>query len=401
MARHRGDGHLLRRCTELGGRRPPPVTFGAARGAAAAPASRCRPCRPPHRTGRPGQRRRRRAAPGVPRPRRTDPAPGSYAGRRPAWARCCGAASARAACCPSSPPEQDTNSTMTPSSTAPSTTARRRQYTAEGRGPTVVRMMGPPYPRDHPAPPRRAEDATPARLLIVRDRPCAGRSACAPATRSRNSRPAQWSISCCSARASKASVVSCTASPVPGQHRLDHDPAGAFHVTGQVGHRHAALPARPPPARLHHPGVAQHERAVRRRRLRMLGHVHHEDLGAHPDLRRGQADTARRDPHGGDQVGGELHDRRVGRVDLGAGPAQHRVGRGDHRQHPAVDARAAPASSRRERRSQDVRLGAAQGHLDAEVGGGLPPAGRPARRPHPAAGPPRRPARRAGRSAGW
>src|SRR4051794_35685591 len=44
-------------------------------------------------------------------------------------------------------PTQDTNSTMTPSSSAPSTTARRRQYTAGGRGPTVVRMMRLPYAR--------------------------------------------------------------------------------------------------------------------------------------------------------------------------------------------------------------------------------------------------------------
>src|SRR5919112_2739253 len=47
----------------------------------------------------------------------------------------------------SSSPPHDTNHSSATSRTAPSTTARRRQYTAGGRGPTVVRMMGSPYAR--------------------------------------------------------------------------------------------------------------------------------------------------------------------------------------------------------------------------------------------------------------
>jgi hypothetical protein len=122
-----------------------------------------------------------------------------------------------------------------------------------------------------------------------------------------------------------------------GQNRLDHDAPGAAHIAGQIRHRHAALAAGPPPARLGDLGIAQHERAVRGHRLGMLGDVHDEHLRADADLRRGQAHAARRHPHGGDQVGGQPHDLRIGRVDLGAGPTQDSRWCGDHRPDGAVD----------------------------------------------------------------
>ena len=65
--------------------------------------------------------------------------------------------------------------------------------------------------------------------------------ACAPATRSRNSRPSQWSISCCSARASNASALIDDLGAGPGQLAADDQPGRALHVAGQVGHGHAAL----------------------------------------------------------------------------------------------------------------------------------------------------------------
>jgi len=61
-------------------------------------------------------------------------------------------------------------------------------------------------------------------------------------------------------------------------------------------------------------------------RLRVRAHVDGEHLGRHADLGCGQADAPRRHPHGGDQIGGQLHDVRVGRVDGCAGDPQHRVG---------------------------------------------------------------------------
>ena len=76
-------------------------------------------------------------------------------------------------------------------------------------------------------------------------------------------------------------------------------------------------PSRPGRHRLASTIVALHSTnvAVHGDRLRVPGHVDREDLGAHPDLRRGQADAAGRHPHRGDQVGGEPDHLGGGRVD--------------------------------------------------------------------------------------
>ena len=162
---------------------------------------------------------------------------------------------------------------------------------------------------------------------------------------------------------------------MPGHLAAYDDAAGALHVTGEVGDRHAALARLLVAAGGDDLGVAQHEGAVVVAGLGVLGHVDAEHLGAHPDLRRGETDAARRDTHGGDEVGGEAYDvgrgrvdrRRGGRQDGGRGaddlaqlPGHAEVGLGPL-QDPGVEAHRA--------RSELVGLGGAQRDPDAEVGG--------------------------------
>ena len=109
------------------------------------------------------------------------------------------------------------------------------------------------------------------------------------------------------------------------------------HVTGEVRDGHAALAGLLVAAAGDDLGVAQHEGAVVRAGLGVLGHVDAEHLHAHADLGRGQPDAARGDAHRGHEVGGELHHLRVGRVDLRTDLGQDGGGRTDHVEHTTLD----------------------------------------------------------------
>ena len=188
--------------------------------------------------------------------------------------------------------------------------------------------------------------------------------ACAPAARSRKSSPSQWSISCCSARASKASASISTSSPVPGSWPRTTTRLGALHVTGEVGDRHAALARLLVAAAGDDLGVAEHEGAVVVAGLGVLGDVDAEHLGAHADLRRGEPDAARRDPHGGDAGRRPAGRRRArsgrpsrrpsdstaaGRGRPRAAPGHAEVGLGPL-QDPGVEAHPGALTARRPRR---------------------------------------------------
>jgi hypothetical protein len=70
----------------------------------------------------------------------------------------------------------------------------------------------------------------------------------------------------------------------------------------------------------------------------VAGHVDREHPYRDADLRGGEPDAPRGDPHRGDQVRGELDGVRRARVDVRAGPRQHRVGREHAAAHHPLDA---------------------------------------------------------------
>ena len=148
---------------------------------------------------------------------------------------------------------------------------------------------------------------------------------CGPLTRSRNSRPLVWSISCCSATASKPSVLISTHSP--GQRELssnDQTPAPG-DVPGEVRDRHAALATTLLASGTDDLGVAQDKRPVTRAGLGMTRHVDAEHPRGDADLLGGQPDATRRDQLGGKQIRDQLDRRRTCRVDVRARRGQHRV----------------------------------------------------------------------------
>jgi RNA polymerase sigma factor (sigma-70 family) len=113
------------------------------------------------------------------------------------------------------------------------------------------------------------------------------------------------------------------------------DPSGALDVAPDVRQRQAPLAPLAPATGRDQPRVAEHDGPVAGARLRMCAHVDGEHPGRHADLGCGKADAPRRHPHGGDEIGGQLHDVRVGRVDGCADDPQHRVGLLDRRpDHP-------------------------------------------------------------------
>jgi RNA polymerase sigma factor (sigma-70 family) len=103
------------------------------------------------------------------------------------------------------------------------------------------------------------------------------------------------------------------------------DPTGVLDVAQAVRDRQAPLAALAPASGRDQPRIAEHDGAVVGARLRVCAHVDGEHVGRHADLGCGEADAPGRHPHGGDEVGGQLHDVRVGRVDRCAGDAQHRI----------------------------------------------------------------------------
>ena len=188
-----------------------------------------------------------------------------------------------------------------------------------------------------------------------------GCRACAPATRSRNSSPSRWSISCCRARASKASVSSCASAPRSRAAPRDHQPGRPLHVTGEVGHRQAALPARSRAARLdRRPGSRARGR---RGRYAVFGwpvtssentRSGTPTCGAASPTQPGD-DALRRE-----QVGRQRHDVGVQRVDLHGGRGQHGRRRAQHRRSTRPRGR-----SRQQAHSTSVSSDP-QRHVDAE-----------------------------------
>ena len=116
-------------------------------------------------------------------------------------------------------------------------------------------------------------------------------------TRSRNSSPSRWSISCWIARASKPSASTRRPSG------LDGDVRGAAHVAGQLGDAEAALAAHLRAGGGDDHRVDQDELAVVLGRLRVSGAVDHGDADQLADLRRGDADAVAEAAHRVQQVG--------------------------------------------------------------------------------------------------
>ena len=119
--------------------------------------------------------------------------------------------------------------------------------------------------------------------------------ACAPATRSRNNNPAQWSISCWNARASKASVAISTDCPVPAAapgsapgRRASRLRSGRVPTCSPRGTVRCGWPRRPPHS------AAPPARAPYLR-LGVPGDVDAERLRGDAELRCGQADATRGD----------------------------------------------------------------------------------------------------------
>ena len=159
--------------------------------------------------------------------------------------------------------------------------------------------------------------------------------------------------------------------PLPRDRQLpaDDQPPGAAHVTGEVGHRHAPLPAALAAGGGEGLGVAQDEAAVARAGLGVARDVDAEQPGREPDLLGGQADAPRRDVLGGQQVRGELR-RCAGRSGRPRRPA--RTARGAGPPARAARCRAADGASARSAwsRSPDVVVDGREVDLDAELGRG-------------------------------
>ena len=113
--------------------------------------------------------------------------------------------------------------------------------------------------------------------------------------------------------------VSISTSPGPGSTAGHHQPGRPLDVAGQVGHRQAALPAALRARRRPHDRVREHQRAVAGAGPCGWPVTSNENTrSGHPDLRRGEPDTAGRGPLRRQQVGGQRQDVRVQRVDLGS-----------------------------------------------------------------------------------
>ena len=200
----------------------------------------------------------------------------------------------------------------------------------------------------------------------LKDRSCAGRSR-APRRPGRGTAARRSGRSRAAARGPRTPPRSTsTSSPVPGSWPRTTQPGGPLHVAGEVRDAHAALAGLLVAGGLHHHGVAQHEGAVVAAGLGVLAHVDAEHLRAHADLRRGEPDAARGDPHGGDQVGGELH-RPPARSGRPASPTLDSTvaGARDHLEHPPRRRRGRARTSGRRRRRRTQRSQLVALHLAA------------------------------------